>query len=532
VGTIEEINVAIALYIKQNGISKEDDLIKIWWELNKNEYEAILKQKDKILSQFYSKNLPPKALNAYQNPNLKEYFKTLTPNYKIIEEFEGKKIGIFGMGREGQSSYKFFRAIFPEKLLILADENLTIEQVDALKMDKNVKIFKGEDIYEKAASKCEIIFKTPGIPSSKFSPKNREKITSQTDLFLKHFSRQTIGVTGTKGKSTTSNLIFACLQKAGIKSVLVGNIGVPMLDKFYEIDAQTMVVAELSAHQLEKITIAPKYAVFLNLFEEHLDAFGTFSAYKNAKYQIIEKQNPNDFVFYAYHDKKVRSQAVKYAKMRNIVPVSLEDYFIYFAQYSIKSEKRSLLRTANLLGLHNLFNIVAAYKVCRQIGLSDHDIIHACLDFKPLPHRLEFVGKVEDVKFYNDSISTTPQSAVAALETIGNVETLLLGGMDRGINYDILAEKLPEYGIKNIALIGKAGERIGKILQDANFECNYLISNDFREIIRWAKAVTSRKKAVLLSPAAPSYDQFRNFEERGETFRQLVLENEQQEGDF
>ena len=449
---------------------------------------------------------------------------TLSLESRLFSEFSEKAIGIFGLGREGRSTYNFFRQLFPEKELILADEFLSSkEQLPFLKEDKNIKIFSKEEIYTKIAPLCEAIFKAPGIPYCKFPKEAQTKITSQVDLFLKYFSHQTIGITGTKGKSTTSSLAYACLQSCGVKSILAGNIGVPLLDKFYEIDSQTMIVAELSAHQLENITVAPKYAVFLNLFEEHLDAFGTFEAYRDAKYNIVAKQKHGDIVLHGSLNKEKLSKI--YGNNRILHPITIDDYYTNFSRYDIKLQGSCIMQPKHLFGDHNLFNIAVVYKLCSILGLNEQNIINTCLEFKGLAHRLEFIGSVEGVNFYNDSISTTPQSTIAAIETLKNVETLLLGGMDRGINYDILGKEIPKHKIKNIALIGKAGERISKILQDAGYRCNYLTCDNYSEIILWAKSVTEAGKAVLLSPAAASYDQFKNFEQRGDTFRQLVLDN-------
>ncbi|MDR1006143.1 MAG: UDP-N-acetylmuramoyl-L-alanine--D-glutamate ligase [Bacteroidales bacterium] len=530
VGTVEEVNAAIALYIKKYGVLAEDNLIRIWvdevaaknGQTNEDAsdisklIEPYIEQSKAILSMRDPRNLPPQAASAYDKP--------FSPLRNVIRNrFKEETIGIFGFGREGISTYRFLRDIFPTKNLIIADENQNIWQDSLVSKDANLTIFSGNSVYSQAADLCTTIFKTPGIPSAKFSQGNKQKISSQTDLFLQYFARQTIGITGTKGKSTTTSLIFKILQDCGVPSVLVGNIGVPMLDKFWEIDAKTIVVAELSAFQLEKITLAPNRSVFLNVFEEHLDVFSDFEAYCRAKSNILLQQAEGSLCFYNVSDARIARTAEQLAGKRLLHPVRIEDYAVYFRQSDLSSGNDDVLQPAYLKGEHNLFNIAVATEVCLSLGLPLSQIIKTCVDFRGLPHRLEFVTTIDNVDFFDDSISTTAESTIMAIKSLKNVQTILLGGKDRGINYDILADFLPQTQIKNIALIGKAGERIGKILQSRNCNFNYFVSNDFEQIVAWAKAVTTQGKAVLLSPAAPSYDQFKNFEERGETFKKYIF---------
>jgi UDP-N-acetylmuramoylalanine--D-glutamate ligase len=316
------------------------------------------------------------------------------------------------------------------------------------------------------------------------------------------------------------------LKECGKKVILVGNIGVPMLDKFNEIDDDTIIVAELSAHQLEKITTAPRYAVFLNLYEEHLDHYGSFAAYCEAKYQIFKCQNKDDFLFYNPFNNTLSKAISKCKKKLNLIPVSYEDYPIAFGKYNIRKEHYDVLQSKFLLGEHNMVNIAFAYNVCKLFHASTHDLIYAALHCKGLPHRLEFVARIEGVDFYNDSISTTPQSTIAAIKTLGNVDTIIIGGMDRGINYDLFALKFPKFNICNIAFVGQAGRRIKSILDEADYHCNSLISDDYEEIVLWCKNVTAKGRQCLLSPAASSYDFFHNFEHRGTIFKKLVSVNQ------
>ncbi|MDR1848244.1 MAG: UDP-N-acetylmuramoyl-L-alanine--D-glutamate ligase [Bacteroidales bacterium] len=529
----------LAQFIKEKNEEKQllNEIKKLTVNNNKEavSMEEQLKLKEKKLQDFNSFIIETFG-KSDKSISESEYQKVIslsiypqTRKTCIISRFKNETIGIFGFGREGKSTYNFFRMLFPHKELIVADEKPIFDENFRAEDWQNVNFFDGENIYNEVSPLCSVIFKSPGIPSSKFPQKEQKKITSQTDMFLRHFSKQTIGITGTKGKSTTSSLIYACLQDCDVKSVLIGNIGVPPLDHFWDMDEKTLAVAELSAHQLEKITVAPRFAVYLNIFEEHLDYYGTLKKYILAKQQIFLKQKKGDYLVFPINNTHLKKFVMSSPK-QNLIPVLFENYCIAFGRYIVKTEQYMPLSAKSLPGEHNKVNMAVTYEVCRLFGLPDSKIIHTCLQFKSLPHRIELVGTVKKSQYFNDSISTTPQSTIAALDALKKVETLILGGMDRGINYNILAKKLPEFEVKNVALMGNAGKRIGKILRTSGFRANYLHSDDLAEIVHWAKEVTHVNKMVLLSPAAPSYDQFRNFEHRGEIFRQCVreeFENEQ-----
>lgn len=455
-----------------------------------------------------------------------------SPDY-ILEQIKDKKIVILGFGKEGVSTYRFIRKYFPKMPLTVADGNVNLK-TDEFE-DKHLKFVKGPD-YIQGLNKYDLIFKTPGIS---FNQVNywieTEKITSQTNLFMEAFHKQVIGVTGTKGKSTTSSLIHHILKEAGRDTILAGNIGVPFFDIIEKMTDETVVVAELSAHQLEFIKRSPDYAVLLNMFQEHLDHFNSFNNYQIAKLNITRFQDERQFLVYNGDDEHIPGLIKSYKLNRDRVIFGSQpqegpymcsrDNEIHFAISGHVEDEYDLTYYHNLPGRHNYYNIMAAVAVCRRMGLSHDEIMKGLGTFHGLPNRIEYVGSFNGISFYNDSISTIPEATVAAVKALRKVDTLIIGGYDRGIEYGLLVDFLHENPVPNVAFTGPAGERIMNEWK-ARFPLpeNHILEQDFRKIVDFAFEKTQENRIVLLSPAAASYDQFKNFEERGRVFKNLIIE--------
>ena len=451
----------------------------------------------------------------------------------ILQKIKGKKIVILGFGKEGISTYRFIRRYFPDMPLTIADgnANLRTDEFD----DPNIKFVTGEG-YDQNLNNYDLIFKTPGISFNKVNYWiETERITSQTNLFLEAFHQQVIGVTGTKGKSTTSSLIYHILHEAGRDVLLAGNIGVPFFDIIEQMTDKTLVVAELSAHQLEFVQCSPDYAVLLNLYQEHLDHFNSFNNYIIAKMNITKFQKYENFFVYNGDDEHIpdlvkqydynRNRCIFGTKPYNGLYACCIDHVIHFAVNGHIEDEYDLRYYQNLPGTHNYYNIMAAIAICRQVGLSHDEIMAGLRTFKGLPNRIEFVGKFHEISFYNDSISTIPEATIAAVNALRKVDTLIIGGYDRGIEYGILIDFLRENPVPNIAFTGPAGTRIfNEWKPQGNLPEQYILEDDFRKIVDFAFEKTEENRIALLSPAAASYDQFKNFEERGRVFKQLIIE--------
>ncbi|MBR4135736.1 MAG: UDP-N-acetylmuramoyl-L-alanine--D-glutamate ligase [Bacteroidales bacterium] len=457
------------------------------------------------------------------------------PDY-ILKKLEGRKVIILGYGREGSSSYHFLRRHFPTMPVTVADKSDKLLQEKDFQDDPNVTLITGE-AYDRNLNDYDLILKSPGISFNKLDYLvESEKISSQTDLFLQAFHAQVVGVTGTKGKSTTSSLIYHLFHEAGRETVLAGNIGVPLFDVVEKMTPQTVVVAELSAHQLEFIHRSPDYAVLLNIYQEHLDHFNSFNNYQIAKINIARFQEERQFFVYNGDDYLIPNLIQSYDLNRDRVIFGTQhhagihalcdDHVVRFYNGSTLLDEYDLKEHTHLPGRHNYFNIMAAVAVARHFGLSHEEILQGLSSFRGLPHRLEMVGKYQDIIFYNDSISTIPEAAIAAVKALRKVDTLILGGFDRGIDYTGLIDYLGENPVRNIAFTGPAGERILSEWQATALPLpeHYILEEDYRKIVAFAFEHTAPNKVVLLSPAAASYNQFKNFEERGDLFKQYIVE--------
>ena len=421
----------------------------------------------------------------------------------ICRRLSGKRILIAGFGREGKSTLRFLQQYMPEAIVGIADKNETAFQ----DIDKERYNLYFGDEYLKASSDYDVVIKTPGI-SVKDIDIDFSKITSQTDLFLEAFHNQVIGITGTKGKSTTSTLIYHLIKESGNDAILAGNIGIPILDCVNDINERTIIVYELSAHQLQFINRSPHVGILLNVFEEHLDHFGTFEKYKDAKVNVLRYMSDEDVA--------VVNNDLYRAVSRQLSAVSVDFENADFEDYNINWED------IPLLGEHNKKNIKAALCACKSYGLSIEDLVPHLYTFKSLEHRQEYVGIFKGVKFYNDSISTIPQATIADLKTIKNVNFLLLGGFDRGIDYEPLVTYLKENPLPYILITGQAGQTIKDKLQTAEYKGNILEYTDMESAFVMMKQYAKSGDVCLLSPAAASYDRYKNFEERGRVFKEFA----------
>ena len=411
----------------------------------------------------------------------------------ILNRLRGKRILILGFGREGKSSLAFVKKYLPEAVVAVADKNEM----------EGVQYF--GTTYLDAMFDYDIVIKTPGISLKDFDTQGVE-ITSQTDLFLSQFHNQTIGISGTKGKSTTTSLIYHLLKESGRDAILTGNIGIPCFDVMERIKPESIVVYELSAHQLEYVHNSPRVGVLLNVFEEHLDHFGTFERYKSAKFNLLRFMGDDDFA--VVHD----------SLMLETIGLGVNNVVFSNMEFDIDED------ALPVLGPHNLLNVKAALCAIGAYGIDNREVIPYLYTFKPLEHRLEPVGSFGGVTFVNDSISTIPQAAIAACQTLGRVDFLLLGGFDRDIDYTPLADFMAEHPVPHLLFTGKAGERMMQLMKVRGVASQLVTYRNMEEAFDYLKSHSKSGDVCLLSPAASSYDQYKNFEERGAKFKRLAQE--------
>lgn len=439
----------------------------------------------------------------------------------LINYFQNKKILILGFGREGQSTYKLIRKYIKEQTLYIADRKENFEKnYEFLSQDKNIKCISGEGYLEDLEG-YDVIMKSPGISfvgldTSKFY----NNIKSQLELLLEFFDMFTIGITGTKGKSTTSSLIYKVLKEQNVKSMLLGNIGVPVFDYIDTIPNDTTLILEMSSHQLEYMKLSPNISILLNIYPEHLDHYESFEKYAEAKCNIFKYQNKSDYFIYNSDDETINKflkdeEAKKYkVSLKGNGDIYLKGENIYFKDkeiYNINTPR-------NLLGEYNLNNIMFVLAVSEILKLDISKTIKSISDFKTLEHRLEFVGEYNGILYYDNSIATIPKATIEAVKALKNVDTLIIGGMDRGLDYTDFIKFLNESDISNIICMPKTGHDIAKNLKDGRA---YVV-NTLDEAVEIAKKHTTKGRVCLLSPAAASYGFFKNFEEKGNIYKELV----------
>ncbi len=428
----------------------------------------------------------------------------------MLDNLNTKKILILGFGKEGISTYNYLRSKYPNFPLAIADEkrvgSLSAQAQTILSSDINLKTYLGGD-YLSGINNFDLIIKTPGLPSSKLQSNN--KITSQTAIFLESFRERVVGITGTKGKSTTASLIYQILKDASLKVELIGNIGTPPLDKANHGTKETLYVYELSSYQLENLKVSPHIAVFLNIFKEHLDYHGNFKKYLESKLNITKWQTEQDYLIYNA-DSGPACEVASKSKAQKI-------------SFTAKS---AIVDGTQLRGTHNQYNIQAAVKVAKLFNIPQDSILKSLKNFKPLEHRLEYVGNVNGIDFYNDSIATVPEAAVAAIDALKpKVSTIILGGLDRGLDFKQLANKIIQEKIANLILFSTTGQIIKHEIQKlnpSNMPQTHNVTN-MQKAVEIAAKVTKSGSICLLSPASPSFNLFKNYEDRGEQFKQEVL---------
>lgn len=426
-----------------------------------------------------------------------------------IKDLAGKRICIIGYGKEGQAMAEALEKYAPGCTITIADRN------EELRM-KDYEVRSGAN-YLESLDTFDLLIKSPGIPPKELSSIHYPLSTSTQIFFdtIKDSGAITIGVTGSKGKSTTSSLIHHILKAAGKNSFLIGNIGEPAIKHIEDARANTFFVQELSSYQLMDAMSSPHIGVLTSFFPEHLDYHGSLEAYQDAKMNIARFQSSEDHIYY-FENEETKKIAIGGNGKKH--PFSAKDAPVRIEETTLK-------------GNHNLGNIAAAFLVATEQCAVEREVaITAIESFLPLKHRLESLGVHDGIEWVNDSISTTPESAIAALDALGeNVTTLIAGGQDRGYDFGKLAKRLKTSNVKTLILLPDSGTAIRKAVEAENISIKCVRVETMQEAVHLAKKETQTSKLitqtypiVVLSPASPSYGHFKNFEDRGEQFKKNI----------
>lgn len=460
-----------------------------------------------------------------------------------------QRVGVLGFGLEGRSVVRALRRWGHTTTLEVFVDGAPPTDDEA--KSERIRWFEARAAANNltALASLDVLVRSPGVPPSHplliAASARGIEITTSTNLFLervRHAGLAVIGITGSKGKSTTSTLTHRALVASGVNAILVGNIGKPCLDRLDEIvSSGATTVIELSSYQCNDLVMGPSIAVELCLFPEHLDWHGSLSAYYDAKLRLARFQRADDVVVYHADDRELVAR----------LPLGPARHVGFglggeIAWRGGRFEQRGDVLFDDhmrLRGAHNRLNACAALAAVAALGvdLVAHRtaISSAICEFEGLPHRLEIVGEFAGIRWVNDSISTAPEAAVAAIEAFApDVRSIIVGGHDRGYDFTPLVDEILRRRIDRVAVLPTSGLRLAEAIRgrqtspskahgEAACEIDGLRieiheSRDVPDAVRWCAANTPRGATCLFSPASPSYGVYKDFQERGEHLRREV----------
>jgi UDP-N-acetylmuramoylalanine--D-glutamate ligase len=433
------------------------------------------------------------------------------------------KIAIAGYGAEGESNYHYWNT--PENQVVIIDE-----QEPSRPVPVDASLIVGESAFAKLEG-YDLVVRTAGLAPRKIMTDG--KVWSATNEFFAQCPAPIIGVTGSKGKGTTSSLIASILRAAGRTVHLVGNIGVPALDILPKITADDVVVYELSSFQLWDAQKSPHIAVVLMIEPDHLDVHADMDEYVAAKANIRRYQTRDDICL--YHPTNVYSRRIATADAGIYDNTAVDEIRVTIARYGVPDDGQVYVNNnvftvgetticevsaMQLPGAHNVENACAAISAALALGEVDADAIEQGLrSFTGLPHRLKLVDEINGVRYYDDSIATTPGSAIAALKGFDQPKIIILGGSSKGAEYAELASTAAQSNVKLAITIGQEADKLAAALQaEGVSSVNLGMNTTMTEIVRLAQQHAAQGEVVILSPACASFGMFKNYSDRGEQF--------------
>lgn len=443
-------------------------------------------------------------------------------------DFTGKKIIIIGMGKTGIAVAKFLGKRGAK--VVATDEKpfdqwgIEFEQIAKEKWletgDYNARILTG----------ASMVIPSPGVPPYNdllvAALKKNIPVFSEIELAYWFLKVPVIAVTGTNGKTTTATLLGEILKRSGKKTFVGGNIGNPLIEYVESSQKEDFVVAEISSFQLQWIEkFRPYVSILLNVTSDHINYHGSFAEYRRIKTRLFENQTKSDYAILNAADsaqegmaETIRAQIFTFNSGNALqTGIFIKNDIIVF-RMSGQSEEQYPLSMINLSGLHNVENVMAAIMAARFCGCSQENIIAAVAAFRGLPHRIEFAGEKNSVKFYDDSKGTNVGSVMRALDTFAKPVILLLGGRDKDGDFETLKPSLATKA-KKVILFGEARNRIESLIGG---DVPTLKKTKLREAIESAYKDAHSGDVILLSPGCASFDEFANYKERGDFFKEIV----------
>ena len=444
-------------------------------------------------------------------------------------ELKNKKVLVVGLGRSGAASAIFLQDHGARVIVSDSKSEAQLERDVPALLDRGISIETGQH-GERTFRDQDLIVVSPGVPSDQPQLQHARSlgipVIGEVELAFRFLQGKVLAITGSNGKTTTTTLVGEILSKSGRKTLVGGNIGTPVISLAGKSTAEALVVLEISSFQLESIQqFRPSIAAILNITPDHLDRHHTFEAYVNAKLRIFENQTADDFAVLNADDPvcvglkdKIKSTLLWFSRKRQVENGAfLRGDEIIFRRGG--QEQQILTRgDIQLKGEHNLENVLAAVAVTMVAGCKPEQVQQAVKEFRAVEHRLELVGSVNGVAFYNDSKATNVDATVKALESFAGNIHIILGGKDKGSDYTVLKPLLRER-VKRVYVIGAAAEKIAGQVQGA---AELVRSGTLDRAVRQAFDAAKPGDTVLLAPACASFDQFENYEQRGRVFKELV----------
>lgn len=446
------------------------------------------------------------------------------------------KIAILGYGVEGRSMFNYLlKHNYPN--ITICDQNVNLKD----EMPQGVSVRLGPD-HLKDLTDFDVIFRTPGIryhsPEIQAAVLKGVEVTSVIKFFIDQCPCPVIGVSGTKGKGTTTTLIYKILKQAGKDAYIGGNIGNAPTDFLDDLTPESFAVLELSCCQLQDMEKSPRYAVLLNTTSDHLDYYNDNSEYMAAKEHLLSHQTANsvavlnkDYEYSKYYAPLTKGKVFYISKWDSVDRGAyVKDNSIWYAD---ENERQEIIEISKikLIGSHNLENVMPATVISRALNIPVAHIREVIETFSGLPHRLELVRELKGIRFYNDSFSTNPGTSMAAVDSFDEPTVLIAGGSDKGLSYDEWAEKiLTKESLKTVVLIGVTADKMESSLEDAEKKLGTAIGSptkilrreSFEDAILTAYSEAEPNGVVVLSPAAASFDMFKDYKDRGEKFKKFV----------
>lgn len=437
---------------------------------------------------------------------------------------------VFGISRSGRASAEY---LLKRKAKVFVYDDVQGEEIEKniSELEKKGAVRVAREDLLSMCEKCDALVLSPGIPIDHPVPvsfrRAKKGVIGETELAVRAMRCKIVAITGTNGKTTTVSMVGKILTDAGLNAKTCGNIGEPMI-RFCDLDEESIAVAEISSFQLETLSsICPHVAIVLNITEDHLNRHYNMDNYVFLKRKLLKNQTETEYAVLNYDDERVRLFAENGKQKRLFVSVKERVDGAYLENGNLYFQGEKILPVSGLLldGIHNVYNALCAICAAKIMGVRNETIRSSLESFKGVKHRVEDIGVVDGVRYIDDSKGTNVDATIMAVKCMKQETVLLLGGKDKGYEYDKLFTALKDSLVKTVVLYGENRLKLMESALRTNYK-NVCLCPNFRFALKTAKDLATRGQTVLLSPASASFDEFESYEERGDAFVSFVLDKE------